>query len=163
MFPCFIAKTVAAVARKPGEPLVIEDIIVAPPMPREVRIRILCTSLCQWYNSLEDAGLFLFLLFFVMVIKDHTLLMETNGKSRVWPNNFVICQSAFWFYDFLLYVLKEPPGIFPRILGHEATGWVYAFDSFYFMILFTESLWVSFCIFPRILGHEELLLCITYI
>ncbi|WJX38999.1 hypothetical protein P8452_26594 [Trifolium repens] len=37
----------AAVARKPGEALVIEEIIVAPPMPREVRIRILCTSLCH--------------------------------------------------------------------------------------------------------------------
>jgi S-(hydroxymethyl)glutathione dehydrogenase/alcohol dehydrogenase len=38
---------VAAVARKPGEALVIEEIIVAPPMSREVRIRILCTSLCH--------------------------------------------------------------------------------------------------------------------
>ncbi|XP_062165329.1 alcohol dehydrogenase-like 7 [Alnus glutinosa] len=37
----------AAVSRKPGEPLVIEEIMVAPPMDREVRIRIICTSLCQ--------------------------------------------------------------------------------------------------------------------
>ncbi|KAB1201719.1 Alcohol dehydrogenase-like 7 [Morella rubra] len=37
----------AAVCRAPGEPLVIEEIIVAPPMPREVRIRIICTSLCH--------------------------------------------------------------------------------------------------------------------
>jgi Zn-dependent alcohol dehydrogenase len=37
----------AAVSRKPGEPLVIEEIMVAPPMAREVRIRIICTSLCQ--------------------------------------------------------------------------------------------------------------------
>ncbi|KAK7276577.1 hypothetical protein RIF29_17720 [Crotalaria pallida] len=37
----------AAVCRKPGEPLSIEEIIVAPPMPREARIRIICTSLCH--------------------------------------------------------------------------------------------------------------------
>ncbi|KAJ1432143.1 hypothetical protein SESBI_06780 [Sesbania bispinosa] len=37
----------AAVCRKPGEPLTIEEIIVAPPMPHEARIRIICTSLCH--------------------------------------------------------------------------------------------------------------------
>ncbi|KAK7320500.1 hypothetical protein VNO77_30031 [Canavalia gladiata] len=37
----------AAVCRKPGEPLSVEEIIVAPPMPREVRIRVICTSLCH--------------------------------------------------------------------------------------------------------------------
>ncbi|KAE9596265.1 hypothetical protein Lal_00048674 [Lupinus albus] len=37
----------AAISRKPGEALTIEDIIVAPPMPREARIRIICTSLCH--------------------------------------------------------------------------------------------------------------------
>ncbi|RDX90913.1 Alcohol dehydrogenase-like 7, partial [Mucuna pruriens] len=62
----------AAVARKAGEPLVLEDIIVAPPMPREVRIRIKCTSLC------------------------HSDLTFRN--------------------------IQVPPAIFPRILGHEATG-----------------------------------------
>lgn len=37
----------AAVCRKPGEPLIIEEIFVAPPMPHEARIRIICTSLCH--------------------------------------------------------------------------------------------------------------------
>uniref|UniRef100_A0A7N0R858 Alcohol dehydrogenase-like 7 n=1 Tax=Kalanchoe fedtschenkoi TaxID=63787 RepID=A0A7N0R858_KALFE len=37
----------AAIARAAGEPLVIEDIIVAPPREYEVRIRIICTSLCH--------------------------------------------------------------------------------------------------------------------
>ncbi|KAK6245629.1 hypothetical protein SCA6_008719 [Theobroma cacao] len=37
----------AAVSREPGEPLVIEEIMVAPPSPYEVRIRIICTSLCH--------------------------------------------------------------------------------------------------------------------
>ncbi|KAJ9553855.1 hypothetical protein OSB04_017900 [Centaurea solstitialis] len=35
----------AAIVRKPGEPLVIEEVIVAPPNPCEVRIKIICTSL----------------------------------------------------------------------------------------------------------------------
>ncbi|CAH1429962.1 unnamed protein product [Lactuca virosa] len=37
----------AAIARKAGEPLVIEEVIVAPPNHHEVRIKILCTSLCH--------------------------------------------------------------------------------------------------------------------
>ncbi|KAH1211668.1 Alcohol dehydrogenase-like 7 [Glycine max] len=37
----------AAICRKPGSPLSIEEIIVAPPMPREARIRVICTSLCH--------------------------------------------------------------------------------------------------------------------
>ncbi|KAK4387708.1 Alcohol dehydrogenase-like 2 [Sesamum angolense] len=37
----------AAVARKAGEPLVVEEIDVLPPKAWEVRIKILCTSLCH--------------------------------------------------------------------------------------------------------------------
>lgn len=37
----------AAVCRSGGQPLVIEDIEVAPPKEWEVRIKILCTSLCH--------------------------------------------------------------------------------------------------------------------
>ncbi|XP_057974345.1 alcohol dehydrogenase-like 7 [Malania oleifera] len=37
----------AAVCREAGEPLVIEEVEVAPPMPHEVRIRIICTTLCH--------------------------------------------------------------------------------------------------------------------
>ncbi|KAL6317886.1 hypothetical protein AAG906_030640 [Vitis piasezkii] len=37
----------AAVSRKAGEPLVMEEVMVAPPMAGEVRIRIICTSLCH--------------------------------------------------------------------------------------------------------------------
>ncbi|KMS95556.1 hypothetical protein BVRB_007190 [Beta vulgaris subsp. vulgaris] len=62
----------AAVAREAGKPLVIEEVIVAPPSVHEVRIKILCTSLCH--------------------------------------------------SDLTLWNLKEPPGYFPRILGHEAVG-----------------------------------------
>ncbi|OIT31405.1 PREDICTED: alcohol dehydrogenase-like 7 [Nicotiana attenuata] len=62
----------AAVARKPGEALVIEEVIVAPPKAHEVRLKIICTSLC--YSDI-----------------------------------------TFW-------KMKEFPGCFPRILGHEAFG-----------------------------------------
>ncbi|CAL5384564.1 unnamed protein product [Camellia sinensis] len=62
----------AAVGRKAGEPLVIEEVIVAPPNPYEVRIRIICTSLCH-------------------------------------------SDITFW-------KLKDPPGYFPRIFGHESVG-----------------------------------------
>ncbi|CAN0847740.1 Alcohol dehydrogenase-like 7 [Linum grandiflorum] len=37
----------AAVCRVAGEPLVMEEIMVAPPRAYEARIRIVCTSLCQ--------------------------------------------------------------------------------------------------------------------
>ncbi|PKU84730.1 alcohol dehydrogenase-like 7 [Dendrobium catenatum] len=37
----------AAVCRAPGEPLVIEEVEVAPPKAFEVRIKIICTSLCH--------------------------------------------------------------------------------------------------------------------
>jgi S-(hydroxymethyl)glutathione dehydrogenase/alcohol dehydrogenase len=62
----------AAVARKAGEPLVIEEVMVAAPKAHEVRIRIICTSLCH-------------------------------------------SDITFW-------KLKDPPGYFPRILGHESVG-----------------------------------------
>ncbi|KAK6939271.1 F-box domain [Dillenia turbinata] len=62
----------AAVCRQAGDPLVIEEVIVAPPRPREVRIRVICTSLCH-------------------------------------------SDITFW-------KLQVPPGICPRILGHEAIG-----------------------------------------
>ncbi|KAK4276464.1 hypothetical protein QN277_014611 [Acacia crassicarpa] len=62
----------AAVCRRAGEPLVIENVMVAPPMSREARIRITCTSLCH-------------------------------------------SDITFWR-------MKDPPGICPRILGHEAVG-----------------------------------------
>lgn len=62
----------AAVARKAGEPLVIEEVIVAPPKAHEVRVKIICTSLCH-------------------------------------------SDVTFW-------KLRDFPGCFPRILGHEAFG-----------------------------------------
>ncbi|KAL0392367.1 UNVERIFIED_CONTAM: Alcohol dehydrogenase-like 2 [Sesamum radiatum] len=53
----------AAVARKAGEPLVVEEIDVLPPKAWEVRIKILCTSLCHsdvtiWKKDLRPAAYF---------------------------------------------------------------------------------------------------------
>lgn len=53
----------AAISRIPGEPLVIEDIEVAPPQAWEVRIKILCTSLCHtdvtfWKMNSGPAAIF---------------------------------------------------------------------------------------------------------
>uniref|UniRef100_A0A183BLM0 S-(hydroxymethyl)glutathione dehydrogenase n=1 Tax=Globodera pallida TaxID=36090 RepID=A0A183BLM0_GLOPA len=62
----------AAVAWKPNEPLVVEEVEVAPPKAGEVRIKILYTALC------------------------HTDQYTLSGK--------------------------DPEGIFPSILGHEASG-----------------------------------------
>ncbi|KAL5725888.1 alcohol dehydrogenase [Ranunculus cassubicifolius] len=63
----------AAVAKAPKEPLVIEDINVDPPQKKEVRIKILYTSIC------------------------HTDLSTWKGEN-------------------------EAQRLFPRILGHEASG-----------------------------------------
>ncbi|KQK23203.1 alcohol dehydrogenase-like 7 [Brachypodium distachyon] len=62
----------AAVCRAAGEPLVVEEIVVEPPKAHEVRIKIVCTSLCH-------------------------------------------SDVTFWR-------MKDFPGVFPRIFGHEAFG-----------------------------------------
>ncbi|KAK1260747.1 Alcohol dehydrogenase-like 7 [Acorus gramineus] len=67
-------KCKAAVCRVAGEPLVIEEVEVAPPKAWEVRIKIICTSLCH-------------------------------------------SDVTFW-------QMKEFPGVFPRVFGHEAVGTV---------------------------------------
>lgn len=46
-FCLFCVVPTAAVCRKAGEALVIEEIEVAPPKAWEVRIKVLCTSLCH--------------------------------------------------------------------------------------------------------------------
>lgn len=47
LFIYYFTLIIAAVARKPGERLVIEEIMVSPPMAGEARIKIICTSLCH--------------------------------------------------------------------------------------------------------------------
>ncbi|CAN6480019.1 unnamed protein product [Victoria cruziana] len=51
-----------AVCWKRGEPLVIEEVDVAPPQAWEVRIKVVCTSLCHsdvtFWTLPEPAGVF---------------------------------------------------------------------------------------------------------
>ena len=83
----FRCKTIAAVARRAGEPLVIEEIIVAPPRHREVRIRIICTSLCRSDATFWNMQVFfsqsfnyLLLLSFFFFFSSHTqYLFGTNS------------------------------------------------------------------------------------
>ncbi|CAI0377396.1 unnamed protein product, partial [Linum tenue] len=53
----------AAVCRKAGEPLAIEEINVDPPRAREARIRVICTSICNtdvsfWRMTSSPGGFF---------------------------------------------------------------------------------------------------------
>ncbi|KAG1362844.1 alcohol dehydrogenase-like 6 [Cocos nucifera] len=50
----------AAVAWGPGEPLVLEEVDVDPPNPMEIRVKVVCTSLCrsdvtQWESKAQPA------------------------------------------------------------------------------------------------------------
>ncbi|ONK63542.1 uncharacterized protein A4U43_C07F16300 [Asparagus officinalis] len=50
----------AAVAWGPGEALVVEEVAVDPPMPEEIRVKVVCTSLCrsdvtQWESKAQPA------------------------------------------------------------------------------------------------------------
>jgi hypothetical protein len=52
----------AAICRAAGEPLTIEDIVVDPPRAYELRIKIICTSLCHtdisvWLANIEVSTL----------------------------------------------------------------------------------------------------------
>ncbi|VAH97977.1 unnamed protein product [Triticum turgidum subsp. durum] len=62
----------AAVCRAAGEPLAVEEVVVDPPKAHELRLKIVCTSLCH-------------------------------------------SDVTFWR-------MKDFPGVFPRIFGHEAFG-----------------------------------------
>lgn len=79
----------AAVARKAGEPLVIEEVIVAPPKRGEVRVRIICSSLCHsdvTFWKLKVCTLYfssLFLLNHVMKYLSLSLSSIFQGSSRV--------------------------------------------------------------------------------
>ena len=90
--------------RAAGEPLAVEEIVVDPPKAYEVRIRIVCTSLC------------------------HSDL--TFWRMKVWP---ALCPfrslpaasaliTSSQVFVCVLVILQDFPGIFPRIFGHEAFG-----------------------------------------
>lgn len=62
---CFFWVYVAAVAWGRGEAMVIEEVEVDPPQPMEIRIKVVCTSLCrsdvtQWESEVLSLSLFSF-------------------------------------------------------------------------------------------------------
>lgn len=46
-YNCWILWETAAVAWGAGQPLVVEEVEVNPPQPEEIRIKVVCTSLCR--------------------------------------------------------------------------------------------------------------------
>lgn len=90
----------AAICRKAGEALVIEDIHVDPPQPYEVRIKILCTSLCH-------TDLTFWKLDFVS--------LHYSQSQRIIFSLKLDFHSSFLHF-------QGPISRFPRILGHEAVG-----------------------------------------
>ncbi|KAG8661267.1 alcohol dehydrogenase-like 6 isoform X2 [Manihot esculenta] len=49
----------AAVAWGPGEPLVLEEVQLSPPQPNEIRIKVVCTSLCRSdFTAWESQAIF---------------------------------------------------------------------------------------------------------
>ncbi|KAG9154350.1 hypothetical protein Leryth_000786 [Lithospermum erythrorhizon] len=110
----------AAVAWEPNKPLVIEDVEVAPPQAGEVRIKILYTALCHtdaytWSGKRirSSAGSFIF---------------YTEYIYAVLAANLKFCS---WF--------KDPEGLFPCVLGHEAAGIVLFFILFSISCTIVES------------------------
>ena len=102
---------IAAVSRAPIAPLVMEEIMVAPPMPREVRIKVICSSLCH-----TDIGLWVL----KVVFSNHIYSLNFYFHEH---NKFLkICWHSCFL--FLFFGLKDLPGIYPRVLGHEAIGLV---------------------------------------
>lgn len=82
--------------------------MVAPPMPREVRIKVICSSLCH-----TDIGLWVL----KVVISNHIYSLNFTFMTLINSSKFVDTYAFF-------FGLKDLPGIYPRVLGHEAIGLV---------------------------------------
>ncbi|KAK2997793.1 hypothetical protein RJ639_025579 [Escallonia herrerae] len=100
----------AAVVWKSGEPVKVEQIQVDPPKASEVRIKMICASLCHTdilcCNGLPVVSTSL-LLHFPKVISLFYFLLNAHGTFCINSNIF------FLFVD-------QP--LFPRIPGHEGVG-----------------------------------------
>lgn len=92
----------AAVVRKSGEPLQVEEIQVDPPKAGEARIKMLCASMCHT-DILCCNGL-------------PVVRIQTNFLSYVY-----ISMLCFPLQHFRLISSSFQP-LFPRIPGHEGVG-----------------------------------------
>lgn len=115
-FPFFPFYDEAAVAWGPGAALVLEEVEVDPPRPNEIRIKVICTSLCrsdvtQWeskvlacftillYLLCDRTRISIYSLFFSVEVSVSSLTFEL--KCQIFQ--FIICTkllntAELWFY-----------------------------------------------------------------
>jgi threonine dehydrogenase-like Zn-dependent dehydrogenase len=103
----------AAVAWEAGKPLVVQEVEVAPPQAMEVRIKILFTSLCHTDVYFWEAK------------------VRTNTCNSFFPfdSRFILFYSNVRNFGLLLIqvvliLFQGQTPVFPRILGHEAAGYI---------------------------------------
>lgn len=85
-----------------GQPLVLEDILVDPPRSKEVRIRILFTSICHTDLCAWQGEVYIY----IYIAYGYILL--------------ILCSIYRMKLDFVL--KNEAQRVYPRIFGHEASG-----------------------------------------
>ncbi|KAL9446856.1 hypothetical protein AB3S75_014512 [Citrus x aurantiifolia] len=91
----------AAICRIPGKPLVIEEIEVEPPKAWEVRIKILCTSLCHsdvtfWKSSTDLPKLPLPVIFGHEAVG----LNKLKGLWRAWESMWKKWKKEIWWCQY---------------------------------------------------------------
>jgi S-(hydroxymethyl)glutathione dehydrogenase/alcohol dehydrogenase len=99
------------VCRAAGQPLTIEEIVVDPPKAYEIRIKIICTSLCHTDITIWQAKVKACLRAQCLV-PCLPVYLQILIKPTVFP------------YDSILTSSVQVAAVFPRILGHEAYGYV---------------------------------------
>ena len=97
---------VAEVCWKAGEPLVMEEVMVASPLADEVRNGIICTSLCH-----SD------ITFWKLKVRFTFRLLSYEGRIRRKYGRLFA-----WLWIVIDFYIQDPPSYFPRILGHEVVG-----------------------------------------
>jgi Zn-dependent alcohol dehydrogenase len=102
------------VCRAAGEPLAIEEVVVDTPKAHEVRIRIICTSLCHSDVTFWRMKVWLLLLCrpFLQLPAFHLLALVAGAYTA----------SQACYTSFVCVVLQDLPDNIPRIFGHEAFG-----------------------------------------
>jgi len=92
-FISFRCEIVAAVVRKAGEPLVIEEITVAPPKSGEVRIRVICSSLCHSDITLRNLEVVYYIYYYYYYYYYLVLLFIEQTLACIYRQNFTISKK----------------------------------------------------------------------
>lgn len=101
-------KITAAVSRTAGEPLEIEEIEVAFPIDWEVRIKILCTSICH-----SDVTFWK-----LKVINSHLWGLHLDYTNQTIPNHLIRCDQhhSLFFPISPPYIIGFPSAVKYRLL-----------------------------------------------